>query len=62
MRQFLRLYKFKKETVIHKILEVSTSKNPMNILNSSEKESEKLESKTNINMVWKMNLRCLKIS
>ena len=62
MRQFLRLYKFKEETVIHKILEVSTSKNPMNILNSSEKESEKLESKTNVNMVWKMNLRCLKIS
>ena len=62
MRQFLRLYKFKEETVIHKILEVSTSKNPMNVLNSSEKESEKLESKTNVNMVWKMNLRCLKIS
>ena len=62
MRQFLRLYKFKEETVIHKILEVSTSKNPMNILNSSEKDSEKLESKTNVNMVWKMNLRCLKIS
>lgn len=51
MRQFLRLYKFKEETVIHKILEVSTSKNPMNILNSSEKESEKSESKTNVNMV-----------
>lgn len=55
-------YKFKEETVIHKILEVSTFKNSMNILNSSEKESEKLESKTNVNMVWKMNLRYLKIS
>ena len=55
-------YKFKEETVIHKILEVSTIKNSMNILNSSEKESEKLESKTNVNMVWKMNLRYLKFS